>query len=777
MSRTRVSTTLVAVWVIAAVVGRLADGSHPLIAALAVDGSAAGAAGLAALGAWRHRGRVRKAWLWVAAALSVWAVGDVVWSILRLNDGTRPAASVADLLALAGYPLLALGLVQMVRLRTLDHSRDGLLDGLAVAIAAGLALWQYLVAPAVDGVHGFTRLVEAAYPMMDVMALMGLAWLAFAPGRRGTPTHLLFVGLLSLLALDLATIIGPWQQYTPAHYPPAYLLFALAALHPDSDELTDRSMSSFQPLHLVRVAFLGVALLTPPTINLIEHAKGDEIAEPTLVFTTLLVAGIVFARLAGLVRDREHDQQELTHQASHDALTGLLNRYLLADRIEHALTRAARRDAALAVLYLDLDRFKAVNDTLGHQAGDTLLIEAAARVNDAVRTGDTVARLGGDEFAVLCEDLITPSVAFEIAQRIVDALSKPFTIGDSAVVVSASVGVAVHQTSDDTAESILRDADAAMYRAKEQGRHRWEVFDADMRAWVDRRRETEKALQTAVKHGELRLHYQPIVRVTTGEIVGFEALVRWQRPGIGLVAPSEFVSLAEETGLIVPIGEWVMEQACFQLAHWRSEHPEMRALHVAVNVSGRQLTQANLCESVQRAITRARVSPGDVLLELTESMLLDDAEWSIRQLEAIKRLGVRVAIDDFGTGYSALAYLRQFPIDVVKIDRLFMHDVASEAPAATVVAAVVALSHALGLEVIGEGAESVEQVAALRRLGCDFAQGFYYSRPLAAAEVDELLASVSRPFGSLNPVPTASELPVTPRTAVASGGSRWLVRP
>ena len=418
------------------------------------------------------------------------------------------------------------------------------------------------------------------------------------------------------------------------------------------------------------------------------------------------------------------------------------------------------------MLYLDLDRFKAVNDTMGHDAGDALLAQAATRLLGAVRVGDTVARLGGDEFAILCEDLASPAIAFEIAQRVVDTLSQPFSIGDSTVVVSASVGIAVHNSPDDTAETMLRDADAAMYRAKEQGRHRWEVFDADMRAWVDQRRETEKALQLAVKHGELRLHYQPIVHVATEQIVGFEALVRWQRPGVGLIAPSEFIPLAEETGLIVPIGEWVIEHACFQLAQWRAHHPDAGRLYVAMNVSGRQLTQADLPHLVRRSMERAQVEPASIMLELTESMLLEDADWSLAQLESLKHLGVRVAIDDFGTGYSALAYLRHFPIDVVKIDRAFLQDVGAASPAATVVSAVVALSHALGLEVVGEGAETREQVDALHRLGCDHAQGFYFSRPLAAVEVDELLAG-----GGLRPGRVAIDRVAVDRVAVDRGAA------
>ncbi len=702
-------------------------------------------------GARRRAGRARRAWQLLASGLLLWLVGDVIWDAYAIRNSEPPTLSPADIAYFVAYPLMVLAIWRLLRIRSPRGNREVVLDGLALAAAGALAAWQFLVTPnAYAGMPWSERIVGAAYPLCDVLLLTALSWLAFSPGVRTRAAWLLYGFFGTTLVLDIGYALFPrfaatdgWLDYVNSLYPTSYALLAAAALHRDAGEITTPAPTMSARLHPARVVFLAIALLTAPALDLVGVA-GTPSAKMAPIAIGLLITIAVLCRFLLVVRDREAVRDQLEFQASHDGLTGLLNRHLLSDRIDHALARTSRVAAGVAVLYVDLDRFKAVNDTHGHDAGDRLLVEAAKRLLDAVRASDTVARLGGDEFAVLCEDLPERQTVFDIADRIVDTLARPFSLPDGAVaVVSASVGISVPEQSGASGETLLRDADAAMYRAKEAGRDRWEVFDAAMRDWVAARRDTEMALSGAIERGELRLLYQPIVEISDGTISGFEALLRWERPGHGLVPPMDFIPLAEETGLIVPIGEWVLNEACRQTARWNEEFLD-RPLHVSINVSGRQLNQANLRDTVERAVHSAGIDPEWIILELTESMLLDDAEWALAQLESVKRLGVRIAIDDFGTGYSALSYLRLFPIDVVKIDRSFISDLGTMAADTTVVAAVIALSHALGHQVVAEGVETADHLAALVTLGCDQAQGYFFAKPLATAEATARLRTAQR---------------------------------
>jgi diguanylate cyclase (GGDEF)-like protein len=459
-----------------------------------------------------------------------------------------------------------------------------------------------------------------------------------------------------------------------------------------------------------------------------------------------LLAGIAAAAAAGLAarlwmarRELAGARLELEHRAAHDELTGLANRALLEDRIEHALARGQRSDRVIALLSLNFDRFKAVNDTWGHATGDAILVESVRRLQNIVRPGDTIARVSGDEFAVLCEELADVDDACMIAERMLEALDRPFTIGGDNVAVTASIGLAVHELGQTNADALLRDAEAAMYLAKGEGRSRWELYDAKLRARVQRRRDTEAALQGALERGELRLVYQPVVHLASGEVRSFEALVRWARPGHGLVMPDEFIGLAEESHLILVIGEWVLEQACRQISAWNNQCPDRAPLSISVNVSGRQFADPEFATQVERAIVRAGVDPQAVILEITETVLVHAAEHALAQVERIKRLGVRLAVDDFGTGYSSLAYLRHFPLDVVKIDRMFIEELGGLVADSTVVAAVIRLAQVLGHEVVAEGAETAQQMNALYALGCDYVQGFYFAPPLTQAQAELLV--------------------------------------
>ena len=433
---------------------------------------------------------------------------------------------------------------------------------------------------------------------------------------------------------------------------------------------------------------------------------------------------------------------EAVHQATHDALTGLPNRTLVIDRLTHALARARRRPGALAVLFVDLDRFKVVNDSLGHSVGDEVLIQIAQRLRDAVRPGDTVARLAGDEFVVVCEDVAGEADVLLLADRVALAVAAPIPLYGRDAIITASIGIAL-ASPDTRAEDLLRDADVAMYGAKERGRARLEIFDQAMRTRMLERLEIEHALRRALAHNEFVLHYQPTVSLRTGRTVSVEALLRWPDPERGLVMPDEFIPVAEENGLIVPLGRWALEEACRQLASWRAQYPECADLQVSVNLSARQFADPDLVPSVAAALCEAGLPPSRLWLEITESVLMDEAEATIETLKALRALGVHLSIDDFGTGYSSLSYLKRFPVDVLKIDRSFVDGLGADPEDEAIVTAVVRLAHALDLQVVAEGVETAAQLAELRRLGCNAVQGYYFAHPQPAAEMGEILTAMA----------------------------------
>jgi diguanylate cyclase (GGDEF)-like protein/PAS domain S-box-containing protein len=437
-----------------------------------------------------------------------------------------------------------------------------------------------------------------------------------------------------------------------------------------------------------------------------------------------------------LATARRGAEEETRRQALHDALTELPNRALFLDRLHTALARADRHGRLVAVLFLDLDHFKVVNDSLGHDVGDRLLMIVADRLRSQLRPGDTVARFGGDEFTILCEDLDDTDEVVAMAERILDELREPMRIGPAEMHTTASIGIAV---SDDRArpESMLRDADAAMYRAKERGRARHELFDTPMRERAIDRLRTESALRRAVPAGELCLHYQPVVELMTGEAIGVESLLRWHHPTRGLLAPSDFVPVAEETGLIDAIGAWVLEEACTEAVRWHQQ-PGLADLMVSVNVSARALSTVGFDAQVARVLNRTGIDPSLVCLEITESAVMGNVEVSLRALRRLKHVGVTIAVDDFGTGYSSLTYLRRLPVDVLKVDQSFVAGLGRQSEDSAIVRAVVTLAGSLGLVAIAEGVERAEQVEELYAVGCRLGQGFHYAPPVPASE---LLAS------------------------------------
>ncbi|RBY76930.1 hypothetical protein DQ239_12125 [Blastococcus sp. TF02-09] len=446
------------------------------------------------------------------------------------------------------------------------------------------------------------------------------------------------------------------------------------------------------------------------------------------------------------ISDRKRAEEALAHQAFHDALTGLANRALFADRVEQALRRAVRGPGQPAVVFIDLDGFKGVNDTLGHPAGDALLREVARRLRSVVRIDDTVSRLGGDEFAVLVEQAGSePEEAVATAERVLAALAVPFALEQQTVTVSGSVGIAVGHAGA-TSDSLVGDADIAMYAAKMAGRGRSVVFDAGMRASAVAARELEEQLRGALGEGEFRLVYQPVVDLADGSVTGFEALLRWNSAALGPVPPDRFVPVAEASGLIEPIGAWVLREACATAAGWRAEHG--RDLTVAVNVSAVQLTSPHLVEHITEALTASGLPPSALVLEVTETALVADPERASECLAALRALGLRLALDDFGTGYSSLAHLRQFTVDVLKIDRSFVGTIGEDGVMPPIVRGMIDLGRTLGLEIVAEGVETEAQRQLLVEGRCDLAQGYLFARPLETVDASLLLVADSARAGA-----------------------------
>lgn len=458
-------------------------------------------------------------------------------------------------------------------------------------------------------------------------------------------------------------------------------------------------------------------------------------------------------RIAGSqtdITDRKRAESQLLHDAFHDALTGLPNRVLFMDRLEQAIERGKRRqDNLFAVLFLDLDRFKVVNDSLGHLIGDQLLMAIARRLEACLRPGDTVARLGGDEFTILLENIYEVKNATQVADRIQQELTLPFNLGGHEVFTGVSIGIALSTTGYDRPEDLLRDADTTMYHAKAQGKGRFEVFDSTMHTKALALLQLETDLRRAIERGDFCLHYQPLVSLNTGRITGFEALVRLVHPERGLVSPAEFIPVAEETGLIVPIGWWVLREACRQMRAIQLQFPASGSLFISVNFSGKQFLQPNLIEQITQILQETGLDACSLGLEITESGLMENAESATIMLKQLRALGVQLFLDDFGTGYSSLNYLHHFPINSLKIDRCFINRMGDNGENTEIIRSIVTLAHSLGMNVTAEGVETKAQLAQLTALKCEHAQGYFFSEPVDGVQAAALLATKPQWYGDL----------------------------
>jgi diguanylate cyclase (GGDEF)-like protein len=644
--------------------------------------------------------------------------------------------SAADTVALSMYPLVIIGLLRLTRTRIRERMLDTLLVAAIFPAAAGAFAWMPLVELMTKWVPGAHQQawVTVAFLVVDALAMAMVGRLALLFRGRPVAFQLLLGAFGCLLGAHVSRAAATVTDVIPAPFGSQTLLlvgFALvagAAVHPS---LRGRSGPSARPAPLgpLQVGLLGVTVVVGPAVVIYRYADvGNWVI--AAVGGPALVSLLVVAHLARLVRERS----ELEHASTHDPLTGLANRGHFHDQV--TLRVVSSRSQGFAVGFLDLDRFKKINDSLGHDAGDELLRQVAERLSGAVRRHDVVARLAGDEFGLLLDEIDGHDEAVMTAQRLLDEFTRPFEITGHDVFVTPSIGLALWPEHGQDAETLLRHADGAMYRVKNHGRNGIEVFSVAHGAQAHQQLALESRLHTAIDGGELVLHYQPKLDLGTGHVTGAEALVRWRHPDLGLVPPNAFIETAEDTGLVAPLGEWVLREACNQAARWRAAGHE---LTVSVNLSARQFQLQDVPAIVGAALHDADLPARLLELELTERISLDTGSDVAAALTTLSAMGVRCSIDDFGTGHSGVGYLTQLPIDTIKLDKTFIDEIVQGPGDAPLVRALVAMAHSLGLHVIAEGVESDRQLHFLQSIGCDAIQGYLLSRPLTEDDFDRFL--------------------------------------
>ena len=689
-------------------------------------------------------------WYLMAVGQAIWVTGDLTFSYDGDVLGNDRFPSPADPLYLLAYPVLAAGLLSLARGRRRWSDRSGVLDTLIVTVGLSVLSWVLLARPTVESYREDSLAAAAvalAYPVGDMLLLAMVILFLTTPGAWTRSLRLLFAAVALLIAADtlsLALDLVTWDTSKPLDilWLTSYVLWGAAALHPSMYALSKPGPPQPVKFTRARLAALTLAVLIAPATLAVQHLLGVHLDVWAVAIGSVLTFALVVARMNLSIdqiiaanRQRERLQEDLAHQAAHDSLTGLPNRAQAMRLIAGALSRAQRSGAVIGLLFLDLDGFKRVNDTLGHAAGDELLRQVAQRMTHTVRTGDTVARLGGDEFVVLLEPLDEQSSALTVAERLVAEVSRVVRLSSGRPVrVGASIGVAISQDGLVDPDRLLHEADVAVYRAKAGGRGRIEVFDAELRREVDERAALESALAAALRNDELVVHYQPIVDVRSGRVQGYEALVRWQRPGVGLVCPDEFIPVAEHSDLICDVDTWVLRRATAQLARWNAARGDQE-LTLAVNISGRHAVRSRIRDDVGTALQESGIDPRQLVLEITETAVMDDPHaWVI--LTELRRIGVSISLDDFGTGYSSITRLETLPINSIKVARQFLDP--DSKSSLKLMQLIVQAAHAFGLPVVAEGVERDDQLRVVRELECESAQGFLLGRPGAPERLDSV---------------------------------------
>ncbi|HEX6489468.1 MAG TPA: EAL domain-containing protein [Candidatus Dormibacteraeota bacterium] len=715
-----------------------------------IEAGAAAAAGSLCLFAARRPGPARAGWLLLGLSACSWAAGEVIWSYYETILGRAvPFPSLADAGYLLAVPLEVAGVLGLAaRFRTASRAVT-LLDGFIISGALLYISWVTVLHTvyAAGADSTLALVLSLAYPIGDVVTCVIVLTVIAHSGRVERPLLLIAAGICCLALSDstfayLTAQASFKTNVTDVGWVLGYLLIGLAGL----DGATTEASTAAARARRLRALVPYVPMAGALGITIAQIIRGDNI--DTLATWTLMAVGIAvllrqlgavweaqglsreLETSVGLLRDRE---ALLEHQAFHDILTNLANRRLFANRVEHALARARRSGGVLALLFLDLDDFKNVNDSLGHAAGDLLLQSTAERLRACVRTGDTCARMSGDEFAVLLEDVEGVGEAVVIATRILEAFRTPFALARE-VYVSPSIGIVYARDPEADVAGLIRDADTAMYEAKRRGRGRYAIFEEELRTDVARRLALRSSLAGALERGELSVHYQPIYNLRDMRLQSVEALARWNHEG-EWISPDEFIPVAEESGLIVDIGRFVLARACADAAAWIRRDPELRDATIAVNVSALQLAHAGFASDVAAALAGSGLRSTNLVLELTENLLMLESGTVAERLRQLAATGVRLAIDDFGKGYSSLNYLVSFPISMVKIDRAFVAELPGKTNRA-VIRSIAMLCRSLDIVTVAEGIETAGQLAELRGLNCDSGQGFWLGRPVPAADLE-----------------------------------------
>ena len=675
-------------------------------------------------------------WRCLLYAAWLFFIGMVLRVVVPGAGASPPTemALIPDAFVVPGYLLMAYSFAGMLRRRRAAEDDPARVDALLVGLAAAFVCWTYLIAPSMDQTDLTPlRLANSFFPITDVVLMALAAQLALSGGARQPSLWLLIGATATMFAGDFLFMLRDGAlAAVPQHaidvpFMATFLLVGAAGVHPSMRSLTEPQQVVVKDLSKLRTVVIALLVVVPTIITTLQPSRSrlDGIVRASLCVLLILA---VFARVVRSNNSRARAERASRRRATHDALTDLPNRELLAETIAHWGDRAADEQQEISLLFIDLDRFKMVNDHWGHQVGDELLCAVAGRLSAQIRGADLVCRIGGDEFVIALASPSHSVLAESLADRVLAEFARPFELSVGNVVISASIGVAKTLGGAHALE-LIRDADTAMYKAKGNGRNAYALFDTSLRDEVRDRMNLEQALRRALPRGELAVHYQPIVDLATDELDGFEALMRWNHPTLGAVSPVDFIPVAEETGLIVESGAWLLRESAAQLAAWTAERgPGARQLHVSVNVSVRQLRDGALVDVVRRVLADTGLTPDQLWLEITESGVMTDIETALATLTELRALGVTLCIDDFGTGYSSLSYLNRLPVGIVKIDRSFVSRVGEEGADEPIVRAVLAMTGAMGLRVVAEGVETAAQRDWLRAQGCDLAQGWLYGK-------------------------------------------------